>query len=295
MSHTALRATHGFAPVRHAIQTGRIPGAVLGVLDLGSGERAVLHSGLAQRVPDMVAMRRETIFDLASLTKPIFTATRILQSVAVGRVSLDDALSTVIPDLRQYDVSTAPERRLTLRQCLAHQSFLPAVWPIYTYGTNPATLRAFVLQRAWAQGPAVYSDINYIYLGIALERLHAVELPKMSPDTGFSFRPDPAQCAATEACAWRGRVLRGEVHDENAAALGGAAGHAGLFGTADAVLDFEDLLISSSQTVPDPVQPLEQHTFSFDTVSQGVPEPGTLAMLGVGVLVVGGVRRRCGA
>ena len=63
----------------------------------------------------------------------------------------------------------------------------------------------------------------------------------------------------------------------------------------DAVLEFEDLLISSSQGVPDPVQPLEQHTFSFDTVSQGVPEPGALAMIGLGMLIVGGVRRRGGA
>jgi type VI protein secretion system component Hcp len=60
----------------------------------------------------------------------------------------------------------------------------------------------------------------------------------------------------------------------------------------DAVLDFSDLLISASQTVPDPVQPLEQHTFSFDTVSQPVPEPGTLALLGVGVAAVSGLRRR---
>jgi hypothetical protein len=60
----------------------------------------------------------------------------------------------------------------------------------------------------------------------------------------------------------------------------------------DAMLEFHDLLISASQNVPDPVQPLEQHTFSFDTVSQGVPEPGTLAMLGVGAAVVVGAWRR---
>lgn len=60
----------------------------------------------------------------------------------------------------------------------------------------------------------------------------------------------------------------------------------------DAALDFEDLLISASQGIADPVQPLEQHTFSFDTVSQGVPEPGTLALLGVGTAVVVGARRR---
>jgi CubicO group peptidase (beta-lactamase class C family) len=159
---------------------------------------------------------------------------------------LDNTLASVIPDLRQYDVANAAERRLTLRACLAHQTFLPAVWPIYTYGRDPATLRAFVLQREWPVGPAVYSDINYIYLGIALERLHQQALPAMDAGPGFSFHPDPAECAATEHCAWRGRVLRGEVHDENAAALGGGAGHAGLFGSVDSVLDFVAALAGGS-------------------------------------------------
>jgi hypothetical protein len=60
--------------------------------------------------------------------------------------------------------SPAPaERRLTFRDCLAHRTFLPAVEPIYTYGGDPATLRAFVLQREWRHGPAVYSDINFIF------------------------------------------------------------------------------------------------------------------------------------
>ena len=141
-----------------------------------------------------------------------------------------------IPDLRQYDLA-APERRLTVRQCLAHQTHLPAVEPLYTYGQDPATLRAFVLQRVWRAGPAVYSDINFILLGIAIERLTGRPLSDQPLQPGLSFRPDPADTAATEHCTWRGRVLRGEVHDENAFALGGASGHAGLFGTVDGVLD----------------------------------------------------------
>ncbi len=238
MNETTHRAARGFALVQHAIDAGRIPGAVLGVLDLESGERALRHAGLAQRVPDAVAMRRETVFDLASLTKPVFTATRILQAVEAGMIALDDKLTRAIPDLRQYDVAAAAERQLTFRQCLAHQTGLPAVWPIYTYGGDPVTLRAFVLQREWPQGALVYSDINYIYLGIALERLYDKPLGEFDPGPGFSFRPTPADCAATEFCSWRRWMMRGEVHDENAFALGGAAGHAGLFGSADALLDF---------------------------------------------------------
>lgn len=244
MTSVSDRADRAFAPVQSAIDAGRIPGAVLGVLDLASGERAIRHAGWAQISPERVAMRAETVFDLASLTKPVFTTPQILRLVEAGRIGLDDTLASVIPDLRQYDVGGAWERRLTFRQCLAHQTALPAVFPIYTYGDDPARLRAFVLQRAWEQGPSVYSDINFILLGITLERLHAAPLAGLDPGFGLTFSPDPARCAATEFCQWRERVMRGAVHDENAYALGGAAGHAGLFGAADQLLDFVQALMS---------------------------------------------------
>ncbi len=231
-----------FAPVRAAVEAGRIPGAVLGVL---AGGRAELRAaGWAQVEPEAVAMREETVFDLASLTKVVFTTTAILRLVEQGAIGLDDPLSVAIPDLRQYDIAGAMERRLTFRQCLAHQTHLPAVEPLYTYGQDPRTLRAFILQRAWRAGPAVYSDINFLLLGIAIERLTGRALGEQPLPPGFTFRPEPADCAATERCAWRGRVMRGEVHDENAFAMGGAAGHAGLFGTARALLEFARALLA---------------------------------------------------
>lgn len=224
-----------FAPVAAAVAAAAIPGAVLGVAT--AARRAVRVAGLAQSEPTEAPMRRSTWFDLASLTKPIFTTTAILHLVAAGKIALDDPLTVAIPDLRQYDLS-APERRLTFRQCLAHQTHLPAVEPLYTYGQDPPTLRAFVLQRVWRAGPHCYSDINFMLLGIAIERLTGRQLRDQPLPPGLTFRPLPAEAAATERCSWRGRVLRGEVHDENAAAFGGAAGHAGLFGTVDGVLDF---------------------------------------------------------
>eukprot|EP01037_Dinobryon_pediforme_P005566 gene5566-5621_t len=233
---------HAFAPVADAIADARIPGAVLGVL--GPGGRHVVSAGRAQIGPDR-PMRDGTVFDLASLTKPLFTTTRILRLVEQGRIGLDDSLAQAIPDLRQYDVANAPERRLTFRECLAHQTHLPAVEPLYTYGQDPATLRAFILQRAWQAGPSVYSDINFLLLGIAIERLEGRGLRDIDPGFGLSFVPEPAACAATEFCRWRGRVLQGEVHDENAFAMQGA-GHAGLFGNADAVLDFAAALLAGT-------------------------------------------------
>ncbi len=227
-----LEAASG--PVARAV-AGPIPGAVLGVVR-SDGARAVASFGLAQRVPDAVPMARGTWFDLASLTKVLFTTPAVLRLVAAGRIELDDKLVVAIPDLRQYDPSAA-ERQLTFRQCLSHDTHLPAVEPLYTYGQAAQTLRAFILQRDWRPGPAVYSDINFMLLGIAIERLTGVALRDQALADGFSFSPDAQLCAATERCTWRGRIMRGEVHDENAFALGGAAGHAGLFGTIDGVLD----------------------------------------------------------
>jgi CubicO group peptidase (beta-lactamase class C family) len=237
-----------FKPARDAVDAARIPGAVLGVVT-ADGRRAVRHAGLAQREPSAEPLRRETWFDLASLTKVIFTTTRILTLVEEGRVALDDPLVAAIPDLRQYDMNAA-ERKLTFRQCLAHATHLPGVEPLYTYGQDPQTLRAFILQRVWPAGPPVYSDINFMLMGIAIERLTGRPLLEQPLAGGFGFRPDPRACAATERCSWRGRVIRGEVHDENAFALGGASGHAGLFGTIDAVLDFALSLLDGSGLAP---------------------------------------------
>ncbi|MBJ6124023.1 serine hydrolase domain-containing protein [Microvirga splendida] len=241
-----------FAPSATSIESGSIPGAVLGLIT-ASGERAVQWAGAAQIEPDRESVSRETWFDLASLTKVIFTTTRVLQLVEEGRIALDDPLVTVIPDLRQYDMNAA-ERRLTFRQCLAHQTHLPAVEPLYTYGQDPNTLRAFILQRVWQPGPPVYSDINYMLLGIAIERITGQALIDQPLPERFSFRPDPKLCAATERDTWRGRVIRGEVHDENAFALGGASGHAGLFGTIDGVLDFARSLLDGTGLSPDSIK-----------------------------------------
>ena len=230
-------------PVSQAIAAG-IPGAVLGVVTT-TGDRAAAAFGLAQREPEPAAMHRSIWFDLASLTKVLFTTPTILRFVAEGRIALDDRLTVAIPDLRQYDPAAA-ERYLTLRQCLSHQTHLPAVEPLYTYGQDPATLRAFILQRVWRHGPPVYSDINFMLLGIAIERLAGCSLGALPLPPGLSWRPEPADTAATERCTWRGRVMRGEVHDENAFALGGAAGHAGLFGTIDGVLDAAQRLLQGA-------------------------------------------------
>jgi len=234
-----------FAPVQHAIEGGRIPGAVFGMVDLRKG-RVAAASGHAMLVPDKRDMTLDTWFDLASLTKVLFTTPRILALAEAGRIDLDAPLTSVIPDFRQYDPD-AWERKITFRQCLGHQTPFPASVPIFTYGDNPKLLRHFVLQHEWTAGPATYSDINFILLGIALERLEGQSIRQMDPGVGFSFSGPVDNTAATEDCPWRGRVLVGEVHDENCYAFEGA-GNAGLFGTVTSVLDRAEKLLRSADS-----------------------------------------------
>lgn len=238
-----------FAPAARAVAEGRIPGAALGIVDAG-GRRAVKLAGMAALLPGPEPLTGAHWFDLASLTKVIATTTMVLRLADQGRLDLDRPLTDAIPDLRQYDVDGAPERRLTFRDCLGHRTFLPAVEPIYTYGGDPGRLRAFVLQREWRRGPPVYSDIAFILLGIAVERITGAPLSEWPLPPEIGFGPPPGPAVATERCAWRGRVLRGEVHDENAWALGGAAGHAGLFGTVAGVLGFAEGLLDGRAASP---------------------------------------------
>lgn len=231
-----LRSAFGkaFEPVRKSVADGRIPGAVFGVLDAKRG-RIVEATGLAARVPAPRPMRLDTWFDLASLTKVLFTTPRILALHQAGRIDIDAPLTSVLPDLRQDDLA-AWERQVTFRQCLGHLTPFPADAPLFRLGADPAGLRRHILVTPWPSGPATYSDINFILLGLALERLHGKLIRDQAPGSGFAFSAPPEASAATEHCPWRCRVLSGEVHDENCAALAGA-GHAGLFGTIEALLD----------------------------------------------------------
>lgn len=248
MSSLDQKLELAFAPLATAVQTGRIPGGVLGLID-DAGNRVMRSLGAAQLVPQHREMTDDTWFDLASLTKVIFTTQRILALADAGRIDLDAPLISVLPDFRQYNPDNW-ERRVTFRQCLGHQTPFPAVFPLYTYGRDPQLLRAFLLQHQWEAGPAVYSDINFMLLGLALERIERQGIRQMDPGPGFAWFADPAQSAATEDDSWRHRVLVGEVHDDNCSALEGA-GHAGLFGTADAILDFaRDRLADTGPDAP---------------------------------------------
>ena len=137
------------------------------------------------------------------------------------------------------------ERKVTFRQCLGHQTPFPAVEPIYTYGRDPELLRAFILQREWRARDPVYSDINFILLGFALERLSGETIRDMDPGPALPGPPSrirpprprtapgaiaccPAKCMTTIARRCKAPVMPG------------------LFGTAASVLDFAQGLLDGT-------------------------------------------------
>lgn len=240
-------AESAFELICQVVDSGRIPGAVLGVLD-SSGSVQIFHRGYAQITPTSRVMQPDYWFDLASLTKVLFTTPRILEHACNNVLDLDAPLTTWLPDLRQYD-NNCWEREVTFRQCLSHQTRFPAVEPLYTYGQPAELLRAFILQRQWQVCEPAYSDINFILLGLALERIEGCRIRDMNPGDGFAFTAAADSAVATENCTWRHRVLCGEVHDDNCYALEGA-GHAGLFGTAASLLTYAQGLLAQSVHPP---------------------------------------------
>ncbi|MBB5233900.1 serine hydrolase domain-containing protein [Deinococcus budaensis] len=218
-----------------AVEGGDLPGAALGVVS-AAGEQATLVLGHAALDPEPVPLEEDFAWDLASLTKPLLTAREVLRGAEDGLLDLDDPLAAHLPELAWMQDAALQTR--TLRQLLTHTAGLPAWAPLYTWG-DAATIRARLLQEPWPladPGEVLYSDLGYLLLGSVLERVRGQPLRDFALDPGLTFAPDPARTAATERCPWRGRVLRGETHDENAWALGGVSGHAGLFGTLAGVL-----------------------------------------------------------
>lgn len=193
--------------------------------------------------PDQqIPMRTDTIFDLASVSK-LFTSIVVLQLVEKGKIDLDAPIATYVPEFAENG-----KENVTVRQALTHTSGFPSWLPLWSSQPDPAS-RLHMALTAKLQNPPgstyLYSDLNLISLGEVAHRVSGKTLDKLVADgitkplrmrdTGYN--PDPKKkprIAATEyqSSPPRGMVW-GEVHDENAWSLGGVAGHAGVFSTAD--------------------------------------------------------------
>lgn len=226
------------AVLQRAVADGAFPGAYAAV---GTVRGLVAEVGVGKLdADDAQRPNAETVWDLASLTKVIGTTSAMMQLVGQHKVVLDSPVVRYLPEW-----TAAGTNRITVRQLLTHSAGLPAWRPLYKEATSPTDATA----KLFATGPDtipgsrfLYSDLGFILLGKLVERVSGEPLAQY--DTVHVFRPlgmthtqylPPSswmsRIAPTEIDPWRQRHLRGEVHDENAAMLGGVSGHAGLFST----------------------------------------------------------------
>ncbi|MBL8899231.1 MAG: serine hydrolase [Planctomycetes bacterium] len=234
-----------------AVERGVFPGAVV---EVGTSRGAVFRvaSGWMDEARNE-PMSAEALFDLASLTKVVATTSLALRAAADGRLPLDTPLVEVLPELQRADVPS-----FTVREALLHCTGLPGWLPLHRTGASRGEYLAAIAAAPREGAPReryLYSDLGLIALGVALERrggapldeLFAREIaaPLGLAETRFRVPFDRrARAVPTERCPLRERVLRGEVHDENAYGLGGVAGHAGLFSTASELGTFARCLLS---------------------------------------------------
>ena len=197
----------------------------------------------------------DTIFDLASLTKVISTASIAMRLVERRELPLNASVGDLLPDFDRPHWRTVKVRHL-----LDHSSGLPAHLRLWQTARGVQDYRQAILSLPLERAPgeaSLYSDPGFILLGLVLDSVGDAGLDRQFADllgtdiAPLLFRPGAALCdriAPTEFDPWRGRLICGEVHDENAAALGGVAAHAGLFGTARAVGAFARLVLQTFTT-----------------------------------------------
>jgi serine-type D-Ala-D-Ala carboxypeptidase len=237
--------------LREGVRSGAFPAASL---EVGRADGVLGSDAFGSLTFDRDAppATGDTVFDLASLTKVIATTTLAMRAVDDGVLSLDDRLASRLPEWRGLD-----RESVTIRDVLAHASGLPAYLPFFRDHTGRAEFEPAICRVPLEYAPgaqAIYSDLGFILLGFVLHDVRTAARGRLDPSTTLAaqfrrlasylssqpltFNPPRAwrdHTAPTEIDPWRGRLLVGEVHDENCWALGGAAGHAGLFGTAAAV------------------------------------------------------------
>lgn len=165
-------------------------------------------------------------WDLASLTKALVTLPEALT------LELDTPLGVL-----WARALGKPVGAVTLRQMLSHTAGLPPTLPFFRTAKTRDEVVSLALETPVAvTGDAVYSDIGYLLAGELVQEFTGRSLASLAlARTGLRFAPLPGPAVPTELCSWRGRVVSGEVHDENAYAMGGVAGHAGAFGTLELV------------------------------------------------------------
>ena len=251
------------------IDAGDFPSAVYLVAERG---RVVFADAVGHAVaePEKIPATLDTIYDLASLTKPLITGLLCARRIEAGELTLDRFVSHYLPEFDRSDKQT-----ITVGQLLTHTSGLPAWRPLYILaaGERDRAIAAIAnLELEYKSATrVVYSDLGFIVLGLLLERLTGKRLAELAQSEIFQplnlkrtfFNPEIAMQTGIAACEtgntyeremsrdsdagdyknWRQELIWGQVHDGNAYFLGGAAGHAGLFSTARETLALANQLL----------------------------------------------------
>ncbi len=266
------------ALVQTGIAEGKMPGCVLCVGR--SNETLLLKAyGNKRLEPSVEAMTTDTVFDMASITKPVATATSIMQLIEQGKLSLSDKVAGIFPAFANNEKDT-----ITVQDLLLHRSGLIPDNALSDYQDGPAKAwdRICELKLVAPVGTAFkYSDVNFIVLGKLVEHFSGRTLHQYTQDAIFrplgmnhsGFLPSAelsAKCAPTEQR--EGRWMQGEVHDPRAYLLGGIAGHAGLFSTAEDIAIYAQTMLQQGGKILSPR--------TVNAMTNAYPVPGGLRGLG---------------
>jgi uncharacterized protein YbbC (DUF1343 family)/CubicO group peptidase (beta-lactamase class C family) len=240
------------AVMKEAINSD-LPGAVVVIVYRG---KVVFRKAYGQRrlKPDAAPMSVEVVFDLASLTKPIATATALWMLIEQGKVRLDDPVAKYLTEF-----NGERRKKITVRHLLLHTSGLIADNPLsdYRQGREAARKSVFALEPRSEPGERfVYSDMGFILLGEIVERVSGESLDAFTKKHIFDplgmnetgFRPEGKLKDRAAPTTFReGHLVQGVVHDPRSFVLGGVAGHAGLFSTADDLAVFAQMLLNGGE------------------------------------------------
>jgi CubicO group peptidase (beta-lactamase class C family) len=283
-----LSSTDQFAAawqvLREGIAARAFPGAAAAIVHLP--ELTVIHSegGFTYDI-DLPRVTQETIYDLASLTKVIATTSMAMLLYDRGQLDLKAPVAEIVPEFLAAGADDY-RRRITIRNLLEHSSGLPAYVKLFeSSGGKDAMIQAACSVELTAEpgSRAEYSDVGFIVLGAALERIAGEPLDSfvgpVLAKAGMHtarFRPGPEwrdRIPPTQIDEhFRKRIIQGEVHDENASAMGGVAGHAGLFANATNLATFATALLQGSA-------PFRRETIALFTTRASHPA-GTSRALG---------------
>ena len=254
------RFFEAFEVLQSAIAANAFPGAAVAVTHEG---KLVAYKGLGRLTydPNSAEVRADTIFDLASLTKAVATTTMAMILYERGELELEAPVCHVLPHICATD---ARRRDITFRMLLAHSSGLPGYVRLFDVAKTRDALIAAALDTPLIAKPgthAEYSDIGFLILGEALARIADERLDRFCQREIFGplgmsrtgFLP-PQEWRKTippteDDQAFRKRIIKGEVQDENASVMGGVAGQAGLFAPAEDMATFAHCLLSGGRPV----------------------------------------------